>query len=812
MPVNPLEEEFGFPSPAPKQPAISGGVSFGPDQAKPQQSTSANPLESEFGLSAPPPPKPKPVGRPAIEVGYPMPMGVSKAEDIAKAATAQGILGLTADVPGAIGDIARMGESAYETALKYGVLKPAEKLGFMPKGKTAEDFMTAAKEVGKAGETPTEKALRVAEEEGRVSTIGGVPFPTSAGLAEAEKKYFPSLGYEGVSPEARSAGKAIRMGTSMLPGGGGVLPAAGRFTTGIIGSETGQLAQAGVEAAKERGYKGLEPFEPYIEPAAAIAGTVGSLMAGRGAFGARATAAQDISKFMREDIAAGRVDPANLQRVIDSGMPILDIFGPGTATREYAETMAGRAGTEGERAIKAYGETTGKTDTGFSVREPESQQFMRDYLENVNQGPINAAVLTQNMENIGQAIRNNIYGLARSHPNAGLIDASQFGNEIGKNTPFVENPLVSSAITAAERTAEGAPANWGIQVPQQVRMPNGQMTSVPGNLAFWDQVKRELDTQIDHAAPSAAGPGDKSRYASLKAAKDQLVNTLDNIVPAYATARQVALDTFRAESAPEAGLKFFKNMDAFTRNDAINAFNQMPQNQRELFKSGFLHAIDEKIGKKGGISSLSGELTNNRDFQEKARLALGQDYDHIRGQILFEDLRNKAKAVDPKRVPEGVLDRFGGAGLGALLPWAAEVVFQSQIVAPSHPILMGASATAGAAASFAKQQYTRNIANKAVSLMTSQNPRDAAELSRLMDSNPEFARMITGINSVIQSASQPRTKRETQRATGGRVMTAERMMSMAKRAKKEIESQTKALLEEPDEHIVKALKVANEHI
>jgi hypothetical protein len=50
------------------------------------------------------------------------------------------------------------------------------------------------------------------------------------------------------------------------------------------------------------------------------------------------------------------------------------------------------------------------------------------------------------------------------------------------------------------------------------------------------------------------------------------------------------------------------------------------------------------------------------------------------------------------------------------------------------------------------------------------------------------------------------------RATGGRVMTADRMMSMAKRAKKEIESQTKALLEEPDEHIVKALKVANEHI
>jgi hypothetical protein len=253
-------------------------------------------------------------------------------------------------------------------------------------------------------------------------------------------------------------------------------------------------------------------------------------------------------------------------------------------------------------------------------------------------------------------------------------------------------------------------------------------------------------------------------------------------------------------------------MDAFTKSDAINAFNQMTPDQRDLFKSGFLHAVDDKIKSKGGISSLSGDFTNNQNFQEKARLALGGDYDHIRGQVIFEDLRNKAKAVNPKIVPENILNRFGGASIGALLPWAAEIVFQSQIVAPSHPFLIGASALAGGAGSFAKQQYARNIANKAVSLMTSQSPRDAAELSRLMDTNPDFARMVTGINSVIQGASQPREKRETQRATGGRIMTADRMISMAKRAKKEIESQTKALLDEPDEHIVKALKVANEHI
>ena len=41
---------------------------------------------------------------------------------------------------------------------------------------------------------------------------------------------------------------------------------------------------------------------------------------------------------------------------------------------------------------------------------------------------------------------------------------------------------------------------------------------------------------------------------------------------------------------------------------------------------------------------------------------------------------------------------------------------------------------------------------------------------------------------------------------------SERMISMAKRAKKEIENQTKSLLDQPDEHVVKALKVANESI
>jgi hypothetical protein len=53
------------------------------------------------------------------------------------------------------------------------------------------------------------------------------------------------------------------------------------------------------------------------------------------------------------------------------------------------------------------------------------------------------------------------------------------------------------------------------------------------------------------------------------------------------------------------------------------------------------------------------------------------------------------------------------------------------------------------------------------------------------------------------------------RATGGRVdpqIHAQRLILAAERAKKEASGQTEALLEQPDEHIVKALDIAKRHI
>jgi len=51
------------------------------------------------------------------------------------------------------------------------------------------------------------------------------------------------------------------------------------------------------------------------------------------------------------------------------------------------------------------------------------------------------------------------------------------------------------------------------------------------------------------------------------------------------------------------------------------------------------------------------------------------------------------------------------------------------------------------------------------------------------------------------------------RATGGRIgMTAERLLSMLEGAKRSVQKDTEALLQEPDEKIAKALTIAKEGI
>ena len=69
-----------------------------------------------------------------------------------------------------------------------------------------------------------------------------------------------------------------------------------------------------------------------------------------------------------------------------------------------------------------------------------------------------------------------------------------------------------------------------------------------------------------------------------------------------------------------------------------------------------------------------------------------------------------------------------------------------------------------------------------------------------------------GYPAAIEQAGQPP---RLQRKAGGRIpgeMTADMLMKAVDRSRKRINDGTKQILNAPDEHVVKALEVANRHI
>jgi hypothetical protein len=689
-----------------------------------------------------------------------------------------------------IGDIASLGQSVYEAPIKYG-LQFAEKRGLLPKGKTAEDFIKEARKIG-----TSEPEL-----EGKVSTIGGVPFPTSAGLAAAEKKQFPFLEYEGKTPESRFYGDVAGGVTSMLPGGGGILPAIGRGAVGGLGVTAGKGLS---EAPKAFGVTVSPTVQQYLEPVGTLLGTAGSLMAGRATLGSKLTAAEGVASAMSKDVKSGAVTQEMINEAQRSGVPLADIFPPGTYTREYLERAAGRATGPAASAVEAYSAGTGRDAAGIPLRIPESQSRIMPFLEQVNRAPINAPQLQQSIQVSGATTRNNVYNLARQNPNAQSIDFGQLGTTPGTNRSLVNHPMMAEAIKDANSTAASAPASWGIVAPT---------STTHGNLPYWDQVKKELDREIKAAAPTAVGPGDPSRVASLKVVRDQLVNQLDNIVPQYGAARNKALETFMADTAPEAGVEFYKNMSIFNRAQASNAFSQMSPQIKSQFKEGWLHSLSDEASRPNGINSIARKFSLDKNFQDNAKLVLGQDYDAVRGKMIFENLTTKAKEIIPKT--EGLRSLIKG-GTPAALAWVADMAIQSQFLLPQHSIAATGVAAATGAGMLARAKYLKNIANKTIPLMTSENPKDISKLSKLMDSNPEFSNLITNMNTIVQgtgSSSGTRTESRPVRATGGRIgMTAERLLSMLEGAKRSVQKDTEALLQEPDEKIAKALTIAKEGI
>ena len=113
----------------------------------------------------------------------------------------------------------------------------------------------------------------------------------------------------------------------------------------------------------------------------------------------------------------------------------------------------------------------------------------------------------------------------------------------------------------------------------------------------------------------------------------------------------------------------------------------------------------------------------------------------------------------------------------------------------------------------------RRIASEVNRLLSSQNPATILRLSKMAEKNPAVNSLMEKYNTLMAEMltanvqlrpSVERTLERQERKSGGRV--SDKLVTMVDRAKKNINNQTESLLNTHDNHVARALEIANQNL
>jgi len=714
-------------------------------------------------------------------------------EDVKKSIAAKGTQGAVGTLIGGLGSLESFAAEDLPTLAKNITGWGAEKVGAISP-ETRKEWSS----------TPIYSNQTEEQKKGTVSPLLGIP--TYKGVVEhlqstpkdSDKSW---VAYDPKTSAGKVAGAAAEFGSQGIPGG--VRSLLGRVVTSAAAGAGSELAGQSVKEGSEA--------EPYARLTGALAGAgtgaVGGALVGRAFNAVRAAALptgvaeREIADALAKDVSRGQ---ANLTLLKQEGATLADIGGP--ETRRLLE-QSGAKSVKNEPLIAAYNQH-------LNERAAEVGDRVANHLTNTFKQEVNAGQLTQALEEAGKKSRNDIYGLLAKNPSANAIDHTRFGD-------LTNRPIMQSAMKSAEENAANFP-DWNIVVPR------GGSTPAQGNLAYWDQVKRELDSKIRSTTDSV------ERNAAIQA-KSKLVNTLDNSVAGYANARAAAADTFRAESAPEAGMNFFKNMNSIKLKEATDAHKAFSPEQQRLFGMGFAQQIQDQV-QSGNIAGVAKKFAADDIFRQKAKLALGKDaYAQLEATILAENVASKVKALKFLGRPDqyaGVknlgINSVGGVAAAAAL----EGFMTGQFLSPAGALT---GAGVGALNSLKNMFGTfaeRRVAEKIIPMAFSKDPKVMKQFADALQESSQaravmkkLAEQFDRKTATATSSAIAFDRGEPQRATGGRIgratggkidvnheREADMLMRRVEAAKKLENHNTERLLQKDDSVIAKALAKANKDI
>jgi len=443
--------------------------------------------------------------------------------------------------------------------------------------------------------------------------------------------------------------------------------------------------------------------------------------------------------YRRTGSAVGRDMAANPGSVLNAtdeavasttGVPLINADRGGETTRALVRSVANQS-PEARGVIEKVASDRFSGQAGRAV----------DFVRRLAGGSVDDLTYQQNLTDAARLTNKPRYDAAFNAPGADEV----WSRELWE---LMQSDTFRAAVNAAESRGTDKAAISGFKAVKNpfVQGADGSIsfrtnadgsTAVP-SLAFWDQVKRNLDGMIGTAKRS----GDNALATDLTQMKQKMVGALDALVPEYQSARAGAAAYFGAEDALEAG-KTFANA---TRQlpEARRAFAALNDAEKRAFRTGFASEIIDKIKDARFRANVIDQAFGSPAKREMIELVFGEaKAKQLEAYIRVEDLADKLRGALGNSTTARQLMELGiGAGAGTLLSggdWKGAIG--------------GAALVRGGR--WITQRADAKVMQEIGKLLTSSDPADLQKAVYNAALSPKWMEALQGIESLFPPAVVP---------------------------------------------------------
>lgn len=523
--------------------------------------------------------------------------------------------------------------------------------------------------------------------------------------ADAAGGALDAAGAEGVGTVARGAGRLVTGNAGRAIGG-----IAGPIVRGASLAAQGALQGAGFNAlAGGSPVKGAEVGAVAGPVLGAVGGALNS--AGNRVINYLRPTSTKAAAIVRGALAADGMAPEDVTPAIGQHGNML-INTPGANVSALAQSLAHKPGPAAE--------TIRTTLEGQADSAPEDMA----------QAVLQATGSKGDIHDLDDAIA----GAQKAA--AGPLYAKAYEANVPL-TPELKSLLKRPAVAAAWQKAQNIAANEGHELPQIFKTDqNGNITGVEKtpDMQSWDYIKRGLDDVIASHQEPITGKVKTDAGRAVVGVKRDLLDTLDQLNPAYAEARAAYAGPAGVRDAIQAGRKALSQDSELT----TRAVQNFSPSEKQAFQAGVARALMDKIESAPDGTNVARKLFGNEAIRKRIAAAFDSPEAFSRFQNVAEAKAAQIMARNDilKGSQTAARQAAQGHNWGTTLGHA---IYEAAVGSPQRGALMLARQAALGARKTTNPALENAIANLLV------NPNRGEVESALQSATPSAAQnLLTG--------------------------------------------------------------------